>query len=189
MATSGQMLENPRTGDQTIFYQTAQETGGALVRFEERRSAAFSGPPAHLHLHQQEHFEVLEGTARIQINGTNQFLRAREQVTVPAQTSHTWGNGGQTPVRILIEFRPALRIEDFIESLAVLGSRGKNPTHLVKPNVLQMALLALEYEAYLAGPPIVLQKGIFLALKPLALLLGYRASYTGADAEMRKLPT
>ena len=78
MAKSGQVLENPRNGDQTIFYQTAQETDGAFLRFEERRAAGFNGPPAHLHLHQQERFEVLEGTARIQINGKDKrpFLPA-----------------------------------------------------------------------------------------------------------------
>jgi mannose-6-phosphate isomerase-like protein (cupin superfamily) len=171
------VLENPRTGDQTIFYQTAQETEGAFLRFEERRAAGFNGPPAHLHLHQQEQFEVLEGTARIQVNGEDHFLQPGEQLTVPARTPHTWGNGGQTPVRVICEFRPALRIEHFIESLALLSSRGDN-AQLVRPSILQMALLALEYEAFLAGPPIWLQKGIFLALKPLALLRGYRASYS-----------
>ena len=177
MAKSGQVLENPHTGDQTIFYQTAQETDGAFIRFEERRSAEFTGPPAHIHLHQQEEFEVLEGTARIQINGTDHFLQPGEQMTVAARTPHTWGNGGKTPVRVMIVFRPALRIEHFVESLAVLGSRGTT-ARLVKPNMLQMALLALEYESFLAGPPLLVQKGIFLTLKPLALLLGYRSSYS-----------
>lgn len=97
MATSGQVLANPRNGDQTIFYQTAQETDGVFVRFEERRSAEFTGPPAHLHLHQQKRFEVLEGIARIQINGQDHFLQAGEQVTVAARTPHTWGNGGKPP--------------------------------------------------------------------------------------------
>jgi hypothetical protein len=77
---------------------------------------------------------------------------------------------------MMFEFRPALRIEHFIESLALLSSRGDS-AQPVKPSILQMALLALEYEAFLAGPPIYLQKGLFLALKPLALLRGYRASY------------
>lgn len=177
MATSGQVLKNPHTGDQTIFYQTAQETEGAFLRFEERRAVGFNGPPAHLHLHQQERFEVLEGTARIQVNGQDQFLQPGEHLIVPPRTSHIWGNGGQTPVRMLVEFRPALRIEHFIESLALLSSRGDN-AQLVRPSILQMALLALEYEAFLAGPPIMLQRVIFLTLKPLALLRGYRASYT-----------
>ena len=177
MATRGQVLENPRTGDQTIFYETAQETDGAFIRFEERRAAGFKGPPAHLHLHQEERFEVLEGTARIQMNGEDHFLQPGERLTVAPRTPHTWGNGGQTPVRMQIEFRPALRIEHFIESLAVLSSRGDN-AQLVRPSILQMALLALEYESFLAGPPIMLQRVIFLALKPLALLRGYRASYT-----------
>jgi mannose-6-phosphate isomerase-like protein (cupin superfamily) len=177
MATRGQVLENPRTGDQTIFYETAQETGGAFLRFEERRAVGFNGPPAHLHLHQQEQFEVLEGTARIQVNGKDQFLQPGERLAVPARTRHTWGNGGRTPVRMMVEFRPALRIEGFIESLALLSSRGDN-AQLVRPSLLQMALLALEYESFLAGPPILLQRVIFLALKPLALLRGYRARYT-----------
>lgn len=137
----------------------------------------FKSPPAHIHLHQQEQFEVLEGTACIQVNGKDQFLQPGERLTVPAMTPHTWGNGGQTPVRVICEFRPALRIEDFFESLAVLSSRGDN-AQLVRPSILQMGLLALEYESYLAGPPIFLQRVIFLALKPLALLRGYRAHYT-----------
>src|SRR5579863_864092 len=118
MAKRGRVLVNPRTGDQTIFYQTAEETDDAFIRFEERRAVGFNGPPAHVHLHQQARFEVLEGTARIQLNGTDHFLQAGEQLTAPARTSHTWGNGGKTPVRVLFEFRPALRIEGFVESLA-----------------------------------------------------------------------
>ena len=176
MAKAGQVLENPRNGDQTIFYQTAHDTNGALIQFEERRSAGFTGPPAHLHLHQEERFEVLSGTARIQVRGKDYFLQVGEHLAVPAGTPHTWGNGGQTQVRLLIEFRPALRMEHFIESLALLGSRQKTP-NLVRPHPLQMALLALEYESFLAGPPLLVQRGLFLMLKPLALLLGYRSSY------------
>jgi mannose-6-phosphate isomerase-like protein (cupin superfamily) len=178
MATSGQVLKNPRTGDQTTFYLTAADTAGALLRFEEQRSAEYSGPPAHIHLHQSEMFTVLEGTARIQMNGENHFLRQDETLTVPAGTPHTWSNGGQSQVRVMIEFRPALRMEQFTESLALLGSRGSDSTQLTRPSILQMALLALEYDAFLAGPPIFLQRVIFLALKPLALARGYRASYT-----------
>lgn len=177
MAKSGQVLENPRTGDQTIFYQTAQDTDGAFLRFEERHAAGFKSPPAHIHLRQQEQFEVLAGTARIQVNGKDHFLQPGERLTVPAMTPHTWGNGGQNPVRVICEFRPALRSEDFFESLAYLSNRGDD-TQLVRPSILQMALLALEYESFLAGPPILLQRVIFLALKPLALLRGYRARYT-----------
>src|SRR5262249_22038584 len=127
MAKAGQILKNPRNGDQTIFYQTAQDTGGVLVQFEEWRSAEFAGPPAHIHLHQQESFEVLEGTARIQVRGKDHLLQAGDRLTVPAGTSHTWGNGGPDQVRVLIEFRPALRIEGFIESLALLSSSEKSP--------------------------------------------------------------
>lgn len=148
----------------TLTVIPLQEQCGRAVsqRAPQQDQPGSTGDEQHCCLHQQEQFAVLEGTARISVNGEDPFLQPGERLTVPARTPHTWGNGGQTPVRMLMEFRPALRSEDVMESLALLSSRGDN-THLVRPSILQMALLALKYEAFLTGPPIVLQRGIFLA--------------------------
>lgn len=180
MAQAGQIIENPVTGDTLIFHQTAQDTGGGLLRLEEVKSVSFKGPPAHFHPHQEERFEVLEGTARLRVNGKEHILRDGESIIIPPNTSHTWGNGGNTPVRVITEFRPALHIENFFESLYILPYL-KHSSNLARPGMLQMALLSLEYESFLPSIPIPLQKLIFLSLKPFALLSGYRARYTEAD--------
>ena len=180
MARAGQIIENPVTGDTLIFHQTAQDTDGELLRFEEVKAVTFKGPPAHIHPHQEERFEVLEGTARLSVNGREHVLHAGESITIPPYTSHSWGNGDNTPVRVITEFRPALHIEHFFESLYLLPYL-KRSRNLARPGMLQMALLSLEYESFLPGIPIAVQKVIFLSLKPIALLAGYRARYTEAD--------
>ena len=45
------------------------------------------------------------------------------------------------------------------------------------PNPLHGALLAREYDLFLAGPPIPLQRAGMAVLVPLARLLGYRTRY------------
>lgn len=181
MAHVGQVLENPLTGARTIFHQTAQETGGALLQLEEVRAAGFTGPPAHVHPRQEECFLVLAGTARIQVSGEDHLLQPGERVAIAPGTAHTWANGGTGEVRALCEFRPALNMEAYFESLYAIPPQ-QNAGNLVRPSFLQMVLLALTYESFLAGPPIILQKALLLTLKPVALLLGYRAHYPSASA-------
>jgi len=100
-------------------------------------------------------------------------------------TPHTWANGGTDEVRVLCEFRPALNMEDYFESLYALPAR-RNAGNLVRPSFFQMVLLALTYESFLAGPPIILQKALFITLKPIALLLGYRSHYRSTPHEARQ---
>lgn len=180
MARAGQRIEHPITGDYLIFHQTAEDTAGALLRIEEVKSVDFKGPPPHYHPRQQERFEVLEGTAQLKINGQAHILQAGQSLSVPPGAIHTWSNGGNTQVRIITEFRPALRIENFFESLYLLPYI-KHTDNLARPALFQMALLSLEYESYLPGIPMRLQKLLFLLLKPTALLFGYRARYTEKD--------
>ena len=71
-------------------------------------------------------------------------------------------------------------IEHFFESLYLLPYL-KHSHNLARPGMLQMALLSLEYESFLPGIPIAVQKIIFLSLKPIALFAGYRARYIEAD--------
>lgn len=99
-------------------------------------------------------------------------------------TAHTWANGGTGEVRVLCEFRPARNMEAYFESLYAIPPR-RNAGNLVRPSFLQMVLLALTYESFLAGPPIPLQKALFLTLKPVALLLGYRSHYRALPREAR----
>jgi mannose-6-phosphate isomerase-like protein (cupin superfamily) len=91
-----------------------------LLRISEdalELEAFYSGegelPPEHLHPHQEEHFEVLEGSLRAIINGEERRYVAGEQFEVPALAPHQMAGDG--PARVRWEVRPALRTAEFFE--------------------------------------------------------------------------
>jgi hypothetical protein len=69
MIRNGDRLENPVTGEILIFRGTSRDSGGEAVLVETIvRPEGFVGA-AHVHPHQTERFEVLEGTpgARVRV--------------------------------------------------------------------------------------------------------------------------
>jgi Cupin domain len=72
-------------------------------------------PPEHFHPRQDERFEVLDGTARAIIDGTEQHFGPSDTFDVPAGTPHQMA--AETPARFRWEVRPALRTAEFFEAL------------------------------------------------------------------------
>ena len=72
-------------------------------------------PPEHLHPRQTEHFEVLEGTLRVIVDGLEARYGAGETFTVPPGAVHQMA--GEGPARVRWEVRPALRTAEFFERL------------------------------------------------------------------------
>lgn len=70
-------------------------------------------------------------------------------------------------------------MEAFFETVCGLQRDGKSPVEGEKksPNPFQGALILTEYDFYMAGMPITMQKIIFRPLAFVGRLLGYRASY------------
>jgi quercetin dioxygenase-like cupin family protein len=94
--------------------RTGAETGGELLEME----GTWGGgglPPNHFHPAQDEHFEVLEGTLRAVIDGTERLYSEGESFDVPAGTPHQMAGDG--PARARWEVRPALRTAEFFERL------------------------------------------------------------------------
>ena len=61
MIRRGDRLENPVTGETLIFHETSRETGGESVLIETIVQPDGFVAAAHVHPHQTERFEVLEG--------------------------------------------------------------------------------------------------------------------------------
>jgi hypothetical protein len=109
----------PQAGD------TLEGPGGLrlrLVRTEPElleMEATYGGsdwlPPEHLHPRQTESFEVLDGTMRTIIGGSERVYAAGETFEVPAGTPHQMAAPG--PARVRWEVRPALRTAEFFERL------------------------------------------------------------------------
>ena len=67
MIRPGDRLENPVTGEVLIFHGTAEQTGGESVLVETIVRPDGFVAAAHVHPHQTERFEVLEGTLGLRV--------------------------------------------------------------------------------------------------------------------------
>lgn len=179
MITAGDVLDHPITGETIVFRTTARDSGGELCQVElVARPGAFVAAE-HLHPRQEERFAVIAGTLRGRIAGHDFSIGPGEQLVVPARTPHIWWNAGADELHVLVEVRPALRIESFFESFFGLAQDGKVHQKTGLPNPFQLAVLmdAFQQELVLARPPRPVQKLLLGVLAPLGRMLGYRAPY------------
>jgi Cupin domain len=130
---------------------------------------------AHVHPHQTERFEVLEGRLGLFVGGKELLAEPGDVVTVEAGTAHSFWNAGETEARFLCEVSPALEFESLIETMFGLAAEGKTNGKGM-PNPLRLAVIAHSHfdTVRLPFPPAWLQR-LGLALgAPLGRLLGYR---------------
>jgi uncharacterized protein YndB with AHSA1/START domain len=72
----------------------------------------------HVHTLQSEHFEVIEGTLRLVLDGREHLLGPGDTMEVPAGTPHRQLGGDEGEGRVRVQVRPAARTEEFISLLA-----------------------------------------------------------------------
>ncbi len=72
----------------------------------------------HLHAIQSEHFEVIEGTLRLVVDGREHVLGPGETMEIPAGTPHRQLAGDEGSGRVRVTVRPAARTLEFLELLA-----------------------------------------------------------------------
>jgi mannose-6-phosphate isomerase-like protein (cupin superfamily) len=151
MAHSGQIIENPLTGERITFLQTAADTGGELLAFELELAPDGHVPGMHVHPLQEERFEVLQGAMRFRKGHERISARAGDVVVVPPGVPHRFANGGVRVAVVHVEVRPALRMEQLLETAVALAENGRtNRKGMPKP--LDMALFVREFEAEVHGP-------------------------------------
>jgi mannose-6-phosphate isomerase-like protein (cupin superfamily) len=178
MIKKGDIIENPITGEKMEFLQTAEDTGGSLLKIMLTvKPNGFVAAP-HIHPMQEERFLVKSGTIRLQTGGTESLLRANQEGLVPPGVPHVWWNGGADELKAIVEFRPALRTQDFLSTLFALARDGKTDKKGL-PNLLQIAVIYRRFGSliFLAKPPIPIQKLLFSSIAWIGLLLGYQADY------------
>jgi mannose-6-phosphate isomerase-like protein (cupin superfamily) len=175
MASAGDLLRNPVTGHEYRILQAAADTGGALLDMEATFPAGAAPPPLHLHPRQEERFTVLGGALELQLGDGRRALRAGETLVIPAGTPHAMWNPGASPARVRWETRPALRTEQFFETLVALAAAGRvGPTGA--PGPLDLALLSCAFDAEMRLPRLQapVPRAALAALGALARLLGRR---------------
>lgn len=144
MARAGQTVENPATGERVTFIQTAADTQGELLVLQLEWPRPGERAPEHVHPEAEERYEVIEGRAAFRVAGEQTEAGPGETVTVPPGTPHFAWNPTDDPVRLKVEFRPALRWEEFVERVFAL-----TPV-TGKPDPRRLAALLREFRREIA---------------------------------------
>jgi quercetin dioxygenase-like cupin family protein len=149
MATAGEQFRMP-DGSVYIVRRPAAETDGESVEMEFVLPSGCVPPPPHIHPHQVEEYEVLEGLFDVVVDGEWRTLARGESATVPVRALHTFRNHSGGVVRVRNWHRPAMRFEDFIErTFRTLQAAGI--TRKRDPRVfLYLSMVMLEFDDTLA---------------------------------------
>jgi mannose-6-phosphate isomerase-like protein (cupin superfamily) len=179
MATPGQTLVNPITGERIVFRETAYETSGRKLVIDHFLPPHTDTFAEHVQLNQEERFEILSGTATYRLNGVRASARLGEVIVVPDGTPHQnpWNDGDQEMV-FRHETRPDCGSEVFFESLFSLAEAGRT-NHKGEVSPLQILVIGagLESQTYATSIPIAIQRVMIPLLGAIGRWLGYPTHY------------
>jgi quercetin dioxygenase-like cupin family protein len=155
MATTGQTLSNPVTGETITFRRTAADTSGEYVEIDLLLEAGGQVPGLHVHPLQEEKFEVLGGTMKFRYGRRKIVAEAGETVTVPAGVIHNFANASKDEdARVRVTITPALDMEQLFETTVRLAEEGRvNRKGMPKPVELAMFVERFRHEVEAPFPP------------------------------------
>jgi mannose-6-phosphate isomerase-like protein (cupin superfamily) len=174
VATKGQVLDDG--AEKMEFLATAQDTAGELVAARVTAAVGRPAPPEHEHPKLEETFHVERGRMGYVSGRARRVAELGETVVIPPGTRHTFWNAGEEPLVVLAEVRPAMRFEDFAETIHVLIRTGELRAGRVPRNPLPIAVIAHAYreEWRLSSMPAPV-RALLPALAWIGRRLGYRA--------------
>ncbi|MDX1478879.1 MAG: cupin domain-containing protein [Saprospiraceae bacterium] len=184
MPSKGQVLIDKMTGDTIEFLETSASTNGKRVTMKVTLKSKGQTVDDHIHLLQDESFEMLSGRMTYSIDGEQHYLNAGEQIVLPKNTAHNHYNTDDEPAVYIQTITPGIDVDLFIENLFGMINDGKVKEG--KLPFLQAMVTAkyLESPSRLAAIPLGPQNVLINLLGPMARLFGYRAiykKYTGIE--------
>jgi mannose-6-phosphate isomerase-like protein (cupin superfamily) len=164
-------IEAPTMGQRVTCLSDTVSTGGELLRFKFWMRGDASPPPLHVHPRQEERIEVVSGSVLSISGGVRRVLGSGGTICTPPGETHTVGPAGEDAVEMIVEFRPSLGFERFVERTFALDRAG----HLNakgRGNPLRLATARPhEAEFFVPRVPIGLQRAILRALDRLGRCL------------------
>lgn len=183
MAYTGQVVENPVSGERITFRETAADTNGELVAIDLELPPDGHVPAMHVHPIQEERFEVTSGTMRFRRGREKVIAKPGELVVVPPGVRHDFANAGDDRAHLRVEIRPALKMEQLFETTVALAEEGRTLGNGL-PKPLELALFTREFEREVQAPfpPPSLVRILLAPLAWLAKKRGRGARYTPEPA-------
>jgi len=180
MARVGQVLDEGL--EQIEFLATADTTGGELVKCRMRVAPSRPAPPEHSHPKLEERFIVEQGVLGYVLGKERLEARPGELVVVPPGTNHTFWNAGLDQLSVIGEVRPALRFEEFVETIHVLIRDGRLQAGGKRPNPLLIAVVAMGYrDEWRLTHLSPIARALLPTMAFLGRRLGYRSHYSLDD--------
>jgi mannose-6-phosphate isomerase-like protein (cupin superfamily) len=145
LATADERFKMP-DGSVYIVRRPAADSDGAFVEMEFVLPPGCVPPPPHVHPHQVEDYEVLEGRFDVVVEGRWSTLAPGDSTSVPLGALHTFRNRSGETVRVRNQHRPAMRFEEFIErtcrTLQAAGVKRKRDPRVA----LYLSMVMLDFD-------------------------------------------
>jgi mannose-6-phosphate isomerase-like protein (cupin superfamily) len=172
---AGKVVQIP--GERMIILRADQRILSMDTVRDPERDPAYTLRPedGHVHPHQEERFEIVEGRARFLIGDREITVEAGQVAVVPPSTVHHWMALDGRPVRVKAEYEPALDTGAWFLSFHGAIDRGEM-------NLLRAAVISSEYSAGTplpADPSPAVWRILVKVLAPIGRMLGYKACSGG----------
>jgi mannose-6-phosphate isomerase-like protein (cupin superfamily) len=137
-------------GSTYILRRPAADSAGAFVEMDFILPSGCVAPPPHVHPHQVEDYQVLEGSLEVVIDGRWQTLAPGQSAAVPLGALHTFRNRSGQTATVRNRHTPAMRFEQFIEQTSKT-LRAAGITRQRDPRVaVYLSMVMLEFKDTLA---------------------------------------
>lgn len=171
-------------GERLTFLRRVKDSAGDRLEVESLVKPG-SGPPMHVHHHQEEALTVEQGRIAYQRPGEPpQFAEEGETVVFGPGETHRFWNPGKADLRCTGYIRPADNFEYFLT--AIYRSQRENGSD--RPGPFDAAFLARRFrsEFGMAEIPALVQRLAFPVLVTVGRLLGKYATYADAPEPVRR---
>jgi quercetin dioxygenase-like cupin family protein len=149
MNLADRVIVNPLSGERITIL--ASDSGDDELVWELVLAPGGRVPSSHAHPRQQERFTVLDGQMRFRVGWRRILAGPGDTVVVPPGTVHHFANPGPAPVRVAVRTKPALSMEELLETAAALAKEQQWAGRSL-PRLGDLALFMRDFEAEVAAP-------------------------------------
>lgn len=125
---------------------SSKDTGGAWSMFESP-VVPQGGVPLHVHPHQEEWFQVLDGEFLFEVGGEQRRLTSGMSLLGPRQVPHRWKNTGASVGKLLFLVQPAGWLEECFTALSQLPEAQRR-------DIRRFTETLAQYDIQVVGPPL-----------------------------------
>jgi mannose-6-phosphate isomerase-like protein (cupin superfamily) len=175
------VIVNPLSGEQISILRTAAETAGTVLDWELLLAPGGRVPSSHAHPEQTETFTVVEGRMKFRVGWRRLIAAPGQTVRVPPGTVHHFANAGSVPARVSVESRPALAMEDLLETAAAMA-QDQHAAGRALPRPVDLALFMADFEREVRAPFLPVR-----LVRPAVRRLASLARRRGLDERYRRL--